>query len=218
MQSLGLKVEPNESLSGNGGPDFRCEAGADHFYVEVTCITIANAEKKTQIGVEPNPEATPFNVMGMTEAIFAKCMDKAPQCANLDGPALVAVGTFHPNAAMFAFGKTLVGCSLTGKTKIAWDINIKTGHQVGGIYQITELDAAAFLCPDKSQEVGYARSSISGVLLCSLGISPIKCLGVLHPNPGRPFDPALLPDIEFGEVQIDRTSKSLRVHWPRGYE
>lgn len=215
LQRHEVTVEPNEKLTGAcGGPDFCCTAGEWHFYVEVTCISIDTAERKSGIEVGPR-EFSPFNLMGMTEAIFAECQNKAPQCANLDGPALVAVGTFHSTAAMVGFDKVLVNCVLTGKTKMAWDINIQTGEE-SETYQVTELKAAAFLRPDKAQEVDFARNSISGVLLCAVGLGSMRTLGVLHPNPARPFDPALLPKIEFGQVEIDRSSKQLRVHWPGG--
>jgi hypothetical protein len=217
LEELGVAVEPNERLAGAcGGPDFRCVSGAGKFYIEVTCIQIATAEEKTGIKDEPKREFAPFNVMGMAEAVFSECVGKAAQCANLDAPALVAVGTFHSTAAMVGFEKVLVNSVLTGKTMMAWNIDISTGNQVGDTYQTTELHKAAFLRPDNTQEIGYARSSISGVLLCGLGTLPGQCLGVLHPNPARPFDPSALPGIEFGEVEIDRDSRQLRVHWPRG--
>jgi hypothetical protein len=216
LQSLGVAVEPNEKLTGKcGGPDYRCSVQKRHFYIETTCITIATATRKVGIADGPQP-FTPISVWGMTEAVFAECVNKAPQCGGLDAPALVAVGTFHATAAMLGFKKVLVTGLLTGKTQMTWDIDTETGQQVGDTYETTALQAAAFLKPDKTQEVGFARSSISGVLLCGLGTEPGRCLGVLHPNPARPFDPTLLPGVEFGEVGIDRGSGQLRVRWPGG--
>lgn len=217
LHSHHVNVEPNEKLTGTcGGPDFRCAAGASHFYVEVTCISIATAERRTGVKDGPTGGDRPLKATGMTEAIFAECQNKAPQCGNLDGPALVALGTFHSTAAMFGFAKVLVNCVLTGKTKMAWDIDIETGQKVGDTYQTTELQAAAFMRPDKTQEIGFARNSISGVLLCPVGLPTMRTIGVLHPNPARPFDPAMLPGIEFGQVEIDRSSRELRVRWPNG--
>ena len=219
LQGFGVSVEPNEQLTGDcGGPDFRCKVGPDHFYVEVTCISIEAAERKTDIKDELKRECAPFNLMGMTKAIFAKCGNKAPQCANLDAPALVAVGTFHSTAAMATINKVLVGTVLTGKTSMAWNVSTQTGQQVGDTYQVTKLENAAFLRRDPVDEVGFKRSSISGVLLFGLGTLPGQCLGFLHPNPARPFDPSLLSDIEFGSVEIDRASKELHVRWPEGNE
>lgn len=216
LQRHGVTVEPNEKLTGTcGGPDFRCTVNESHFYVEVTCITLATAERRS--GIKDGARGfAPFNVMGMTEAIFSECQNKAPQCGNLDGPALVAVGTFHGTAAMVGFDKVPINCVLTGKTKMAWDIDISTGQQVGDSYQTTELQSAAFLRPDKTQDVGFARNSISGVLVCAVGLGSMKTLGVVHPNPVRPFDSALLPNIDFGSVEIDRTSKQLSVNWSGG--
>ena len=214
LQTHGSQVEPNEELAGDcGGPDFRCSIARSHFYVEVTCISIATAEKRT--GLKNGVTGfSPFNVTGMVEAIFNECMNKAPQCGGLNGPALVAVGTFHATAAMVGFKKVQVNMVLAGKTNMAWDLDTKTGQQVGEIYQTTEIQKAAFLCPDEPQEVGFARCSISGVLMCGVGLSSLPTIGVLHPNPVRPFDPALLPGIEFGRVEVDRTSGVLKLLWP----
>jgi hypothetical protein len=215
LQSYGVTVEPNEELTGAQRPDFRCSIGDLVFYVEVTCISINMAEKKSGIKDDQSRFA-PFNVMGMTEAVFAECVNRAPQCASLDGPCLLALGTFHAMAAILGFTKVLVGCVLTGKTKLAWKMNITTAEQNGDTYQTTEFQAAAFLKPDKTQEVGFARGSISGILLCGLGTVPGQCLGVLHPNPAREFDDLLLPSIEFGKVELDRAARALSVQWPTG--
>jgi hypothetical protein len=218
LELSGINVEPNESLTGQcGGPDFRCSMAKHHFYVEVTCISIATAEKESGLSDESHG-LIPFNLWGMAEAVFSKCMKKSPQCENLDGPALVAVGTFHFTAASVGFNKVLLSGLLTGQTKMAWDIDIQTGQQVGDIFQTTELRSAAFLKPDPTQEVGFARCSISGLLLCGLGSLSERCRGILHPNPMRPFDRSLLPDVEFGEVEVARGSGQLRVLWSGGGE
>jgi hypothetical protein len=215
LQTHRIKVEPNEKLAGDcGGSDFRCTVADRHFYVEVTCVSIATAEKRT--GLKNGATGfSPFNVTGRAEAIFNECMNKAPQCGDLDGPALVAVGTFHATAAMVGFKKVLVNMVLTGKASIAWDIDVPTGRKVGESYQTTSLQKAAFLRPDKTQELGFARCSISGLLLCGVGLGSLPTIGVLHPNPVRPFDPALLPGIEFGRVEVDYSSGQLMVHWPK---
>lgn len=150
----------------------------------------------------------------MLDAIFNECINKAPQCANPDAPALVAVGTFHSTAAVTSFKKPLVNMVLTGRSGIAWDIDTSTGYQVGATYQTTDFERAAFLRPDNSGEPAFARCSISGVLLCGIGLRLQGPIGVLHPNPARPFDPTLLPRIQFGRVEIDYRSGRLLVRWP----
>ncbi|HBI45152.1 MAG TPA: hypothetical protein DDY78_20190 [Planctomycetales bacterium] len=214
LESFGVAVEPNEQLRADGGgPDFRCERNGTHFYTEVTCVLCATATSRTGISEEPSGFA-PFAPFGMTEAIFSECVGKAKQCRDMDAPTIVAVGTFHSFAAMTCFKKVIVSSVLTGKTQMAWNIDISTGQQAGETYQLTELKKAAFLKPDPQQEVGFARSSISGLLLCGLGVS--RCLGVLHPNPARSFDPTILQSVEFGRVELDRASRQLQVRWPNG--
>jgi hypothetical protein len=87
-------------------------------------------------------------------------------------------------------------------------------------WEVTELVHAAFLKPDSSQGAAFARTSISALLLCSptcgFGVRRPLAIGVLHPSPARPFNPTLLPQIEFGKVEIDWASRRLRVVWPDG--
>ena len=214
LQGHGVSVEPNEDLDGSTPqPDFRCYAGGDKFYIEVACVPTAVATEKTGI---PNGPHRCSTCRPLNDAIFAKCRGKAAQCKDLDAPALVAIGTFHRFAAMSFFDKPILNWVLTGEAKIAWEIDTRTGKQAGDTHQITELHSAAFLCPDKTLEVGYARSSISGLLLCGLPLTKRTLIGVLHPNPARPFDPAILPKVEFGQVAIDRASRQLHVAWPKG--
>jgi len=214
LEQWGVQVEPNEDLTGRSQrPDFRCSKGEAAFYVEVTCISKETATAKTGIPDGPHgmTACSPLN-----DAIFSECKGKASQCGNTDGPCLLAVGTFHTFAAMFSFKKPVVGWLLTGEAKLAWNIDMRTGEQVGENYQITELYSAAFLRPDLNEEVGFARSSISGLLLCSYGSEKFCKIGVLHPHPARPFDPSLLADVTFGTVSIDRQSRQLHVSWPEG--
>jgi hypothetical protein len=213
LNSYGINVEPYESLTGEARrPDFRCCAGSRTFYVEVACIPIAVAARKTKI---PNGPHGCAEFHTLTDAIFAKCRGKATQCKNLDAPVLVAIGTFHNFAAMSCFRKVWLNWVLTGKPRVAWEVGRETGTQTGETQQVTELQSAAFLAPDESEEIGYARSPISGLLLSGLTLGKRPFIGVLHPKPVRPFDPAILPEVEFGQLVIDRVSRQLTVDWPR---
>jgi len=215
LQGYAISVEPNEDLTGAGPrPDFHCNADDDKFYVEVTNISIASATAKTGIPAEASREAVPSRPLN--PAVFSKCVAKAAQCANVDAPALVAITTFHGFGAMYSFKKMFVSELLTGETKIACTIDKRTGNRVGNPCQTTELRSAAFLRPGDNQEVGYARSPISGLLLCALGLEPPRVLAVLHPNPARPFNPGLLPQVEFGQIAVDHASGGLDVQWPGG--
>ena len=150
----------------------------------------------------------------LNDSFWSACKGKAKQCSGLDHPTLVAVGTFHTAASVLCVSKPHVDMLLTGETKIAWNIDVRTGGPVGDTFLQTELYSAAFLRPDEQSEVGFARGSISGLMICGLGVEPPRVIGVLHPQPARSFDASLLGGVEFGEVQIDRESRRLHVCWP----
>ncbi len=215
LQRNGLTVSPNEKIdSSQAAPDFRCTVGDQWFYVEATCVSIAVAVKKSGIPKGGNKGLAPFKPFGMTEAIFHKCGPKTKQCANLDAPALVAIGTFHVDAASASFKKVLIDSVLTGNSSMAWNVDPTTAKQVGEAHQWTELENAAFLrLNENSNEVKSIHSPVSGVLLCGLTLAS-DFIGVLHPLPCRPFDPSLLPGVEFGRVEIDRQKHSLKAVWP----
>jgi hypothetical protein len=203
-----VQVEPNERLTGNcGGPDFRCTVDGRHFYVEVKCITTETAIQMMKVG-----EGT-YDPQGMVQPVFSTCVEKARQVADQDAPVLLAVGSFSDWADV-GFEKA-ANSVLTGIVGLTWDINIETG-EASDTHQTTTGRFASFLRPDSAEEIGFARESVSGVLLCVLHPSVMRTLGVLHPNPVRPFNPELLRGIEFGRVEIDRQSRKLHVRWPHG--
>ncbi len=214
LQLYGITVEPNEDLTmKDRRPDFRCFSGDRKFYAEVTCIMIERATAKTGISMEATGEACPFRPLN--KAVFSKCRQKAQrkQCADLDAPVLVAIGTFQGFAGMDLDDKDFVSSLLTGESKIAWNSDLRNGRPAAESFGMTDFDGAVFLHRDATGEVGYVRNSISGLLLWRV-IEPPRVLGVLHPNPVRPFDPAILPQVEFGQVDIDWASRNMRVVWP----
>ena len=217
LQRHDVQVEPNESPTGlNRVPDFRCQCGGTKFYVEVTCILIATATAQTCISDESKYGASNYRLL--TNAVQNELKRKAQQCGNLDAPALVAIGTFHRFASMICFQKMQASMMLTGTTMLSWTVNVAEGEQVGDTCEATSLEGAAFLQRDPAQAVKFARNSISGALLCGVAFEPCGVIGILHPNPARPFNPMTLPHIEFGTVQIDQESDQLVVNWPCGEE
>jgi hypothetical protein len=214
LQGHSVTVEPYDKPDPNSpGPDFRCSIRDRPFYVEVTCISIDSATKKTGIPEGGHNELRPFKIFGMTQAIFQKCGPKTKQCEDLDAPVLVAIGTFHSDAALASLKPVLIGSVLTGKMNLSWTVDTTTGQQIGETQESTTLDSAAFLrLNDETDEVEPIRSPVSGVLLCGLTLSA-DFIGVLHPQPCRPFDPSWLPKIEFGSVEIDQPNRQLRVVW-----
>ena len=210
LQKHSISVEPNEDLTGSEQrPDFRCTHIEGSFLVEVACITIETAVQETGLPHPFQPGCRGYR--HLNDTIFKTCKGKAPQCGNASGPTLVAIGTFHFDASVLCFKKLFANMLLCGETSISWNFDTRTGQGVGETYQSTELYSAPFLRPD--ERLSEARTSISGLLLCGFGIDPPNALGVLHPGAIRPFNHRLLPDIDFGEVQIDRATGRLTTAW-----
>lgn len=224
LQGYGVHVEPNEDLTGaEQRPDFRCQANKRVFEVEVTHISIKRASRVTGLA----EDQTGFHVYTpLTDAIFSACRHKAEQCSNASCPTLLAVVTFHSYVSATCFEKPDVEMLLMGMPAITWPIHLPDCQKAGDAYQLTAFHSAAFLRPDSSQEIDFARRSISALLLCGFGVQypnrhgawMPEVIGALHPHPARQFDPAALPEVEFGWLPIDRTSRQLHVSWPHGTE
>lgn len=213
LQQHSITVEPNEELTGSEQrPDFRCTHPEGRFFVEVACITIDTAAEETGLPYPFQPGAR--NYRHLNDAVFKTCKGKAPQCGNATEPTLVAIGTFHADASVLCFQKKFANMMLCGETSISWLVDTRTGQGVGDTYQTTELYSAPFLRPD--QGLSEARTSISGILLCGLGIAPPRVLGLLHPGAIRPFDQRLLSGIDFGGVQVDRATGRFSTSWTGG--
>lgn len=181
------------------------------FFVEVACISIAKATEETNL---PHPfQPGHRNYSLLNKAIFEKCRKKTTQCSDTGAPTLLAVGTFHFHASIICMSKRDADMLLTGETSIGFSIDETENEGNGDVFQITKLAKASFLKPAKNS-ICEARTSLSGVLLCGFGIAPQSVFGILHPLAVRPFTPAWLPNIPFGEVRIDHDSGQLNTVWP----
>jgi hypothetical protein len=203
------RVEPFEHLS-DGGPDYICYQGNKHFYVEATCLQRATVTENT--GLDPSPRgAQDFGLL--TNWIFQKANAKAKQCSGLDGACLLAIGTLHSQASAICFDRFHAEECLTGIPKIEADIDTRTGGMVGEPRNVTNLEKAVPIRPDQSGQRLFeeARKSLSGLLLCGFGCRPSVITGLLHPNPARPFDVDLLPNIAFGSLR--ESGGRLHVDW-----
>lgn len=225
LQSYDVHVEPNEELTGaEQRPDFHCVANGSGFEVEVTHISIEKATEVTGLpddptvnfGERPPTAEDIYRIRPLNGPVFWACVGKAKQCADAPYPTVLAVATFHYGATVFCFDKCHINELLTGVTHMR--ISLDTGTE-GEAYHVTDFGSAVFLRPDSFERVGFARNSISALLLCGLKTRPPTTIAVLHPNPARPFNPASLPQIEFGGVSIDRDAGQLYVTWPqRSYD
>lgn len=212
LEKKGVEVEPNESLTGRRRQaDFKCVFRGHQFFVEATCISIANAQRHTGLPYPTQPGARHYRMLN--DAIWSACKGKAAQCGSHSHPTLIAVGTFHASASALCFSKEKVNMLLTGETKFAWNVDTRSGRSVGDPYHTTDLRSAVFLRRSQKDQIDFARSSVSGILLCGFGIVPEHVFGILHPNAIRPFSRGLIPEVSFCEVKIDRRNHYLSTHW-----
>lgn len=212
LQEQGVAVEPNTFQNVVGKcPDFRCEIGGSRYYVEVTCIKIATARRKTGISDKPSGASM---YSPLTEAIQAECKSKTRQCAGLDAPILLAIGTFHGFAGAVCFDKQHLESVLIGEPFLSFDFDTTLGHVVGEPHNATSLKGAAFVAVDRDGEcLKPQRQSISGILFVSFSSSHPRGRGVLNPGAQRTFQLHMLPGIEFGTSSIDISSRQVTVSW-----
>ncbi len=216
LHQLNVDVSPNEDLTGNERrADFACSSNGEVFFVEVACVPIEKAEQITGLsdGANVNVARNPTPLNG---AIHRKCKSKASQCSNHTAPVLLAIGTWHSHAAILSFMPPYPDMLLTGITTMTVFLDKETLQSTGEPRYDSDLESAAFIRRSDDSEFEFARSSISGLLLCGLSSSPILKVGVLHPNPARAFSPSVLPDIPFGQVQLNYNDGTLHVQWPEG--
>jgi len=213
LESQHVSIEPNDDLS-HGGPDYRCTRDRDSFYVEVTCISRDAASEAT--GLRDHPWGGPPEHEMMTGKIRYEVSNKTRQCANLDGPCLVAICCLHSQAGGDAcFDDCAAEEVLCGSFSSTRDYDPQTRSPVGETYEVTDLRDSTFIRPSKaSGEPQYARDSVSGLLLCGFGSRPWVVRGVLHSCPAREFDRNLLPHIRFARL-TDRSLRTgkLEVEW-----
>ena len=207
LVELGCKVEPNEDLKGESkAPDFHCERFGNRFYVEVTCLGIEAVTANTGLSDEPGNDTV--SVRLMNDMIFNAAIGKVEQCANLDAPCLVAVGTWHFYASMAFVNRDALAMVLTGKLGVSWRYNSESGEAEGEPREVTNLKGSAFVRPGKADLVDMTRLPISAILVGGLGLRPPRVLGLLHPEPVRPLDPRWLPQLSFCRL-LDGSDRGL---------
>jgi hypothetical protein len=214
LTDCGVTVIPNRDLTGNkSSPDFLCEKDGQKFYVEVTCIQIEKATRETTLPHVCGMEVQAQSFGNLNRAIFGEVVNKTPQCANLDAPCIVAVGTFHFQASSVCVDKWSLGMLLTGDEMITRDFDTSKGETVGETYISTRLEKAAFIRFGRDGALEHARSPVSAVLVGGFGCREVNIVGILHPRAARPFTPGLLSRIEFGRLNEDYASGRLSVEW-----
>src|SRR5690606_18178231 len=117
LTDCGVDISPNADLkSGRVAPDFRCRKNGFEFYLEVTCIQIETATAKTGMKHPFQKGASMYSLLN--GAICQECIQKTPQCASVDAPCILGIGTFHGAASALCVSKTPMEWLLTGEQSI----------------------------------------------------------------------------------------------------
>lgn len=215
LSGEGVNIEPCEDLS-SGGLDFLCQKLDKKFYTEVTCITKETATKKTKLSAEPEINGLSIWYKPPTEQILEELRKKAPKCANLDSPCLLAICTLYFGAGFICFRDRIIAESvLTGTPHFSWSIDTGSGKVLKEPHQSTELKDSGFIRPQRNKlySIEEARKTISAVLLVDCWSIPVNTVGVLHPNPNYPFDRTLLPSVKFARLSDGWQNGSLKIEW-----
>ncbi|MCP4571293.1 MAG: hypothetical protein GY838_03000 [bacterium] len=142
--------------------------------------------------------------------------DKAGKLSGGSRPGLLVIGSEHPGADA-VIGWPAAEALLTGDPLI----EVQFGGS-GDTAMTTQLWNSAFFA-GSSDGVVAKRQSVSAVLLASLWPRRCVLVGLLHPDPVRPFETSLLPDIPFVKLREWPVRRGrLETVWthedPRGYQ
>ena len=214
LSLCGVDVEPNEGLTGQKpSPDFRCSKSGAKFYVEVTCIQVDTATRKSKL--EPVPTKTPGaqHYRHLNDAIFRECINKTPQCANQDAPCALFVGTFHHQASVHCIQKTFIEELITGESYIECAFDPVHGRAAGEPHEATSLRLATFSRMNSLGAIEDARQPISALLVGGFGCEPPHVFGLLHPKPRHKFEPSLLERIPFCDQKVDLIQGTIAAEW-----
>ena len=159
------------------------------------------------------PDGKARNYGSLNDVIFAEAVSKTRQCANQDGPCLLAIGTFHYYASVLCIARKFAEWVLTGEPSFAWRIGSPCEGVVDDSRLVTKLKSAAFVKPAQSNNIEAARKPISALLVAGFGCSPPEIRGVIHPYPARKFDQAILDQIEFCHSTIDFQTRTMTPLW-----
>ena len=176
----------------SGGPDFCCHPNqGQKFLVEVTSLQARAAARRSKL-----PEKLTGSGGGafglITPALSAAIGKKAPQLSAYPYPRILAI------TLEYDFAGLLIN-RLAAEHLFVSDPMVR--HQLGALGRgelVTDLRRSAFLRPNTAGKgiVSYRRS-ISAVLLVAISGAQSDVVGILHPDPAEPFNPALFPHLPY---------------------
>ena len=191
VKSLAPLVSEDPS---SGGIDFLGHKnGESVFFLEVTSLGASTAADVSGIP-ETLPESpSPTWFKTLTKRLRRRASGKTVQLSGKDLPCILAITTEH-SAGEALLGTRAAEDVLTGDPKIA--IPIGDGESQPSL--ITELEESVVFRKNPSGDgIQTCRRNIAAILLVQIYLQECRTVGILHPDPLKPFSIDLLPSVPF---------------------
>jgi len=197
LRSQALNPLPSEDLS-SGGMDFLChQNGKPSFFLETTSFGSETAANASGISTKIPESASASWYKTITKQLRRIVSEKARQLSAQVHPCVLAITTEHYSAEALLGTQAAVDM-LIGETKIAFSV----GTEESKSNIITELEDSVFFRRKKDGSgIESWRRNISAILLFQIYSKECRIVGLLHPDPTKPFSIDLLPEIPFIRLQ-----------------
>jgi len=196
------KLDPsvNENLE-TGGPDFRCSP-AQHqpFLVEVTSLDSESLSEKSTLPLKiEGPGGQAYGLV--TQKLRSTVKGKASQLGGQADPSVLAITSSYDFAGLLLDRMAAHNLLISDP----W-FSVPIGGRRDAITWQTDLKNAVFCIPGLldaggNQTFRSCSRSVSAILLVTINSTGMDAVGLLHPDPVRPFDPASFPSIPFIRFQ-----------------
>lgn len=172
---------------GVGGPDFICtpRGGGEKFLIEVTALDAEAVSAKSGWPNEFDDVARPFTLI--TDVFNARTKRKAPQLGGQEFPGVLAVCLSHVGAAALV-------STFAAK-----------------LFSIDPAKAPFF----RKTAAGFetVRKSVSAILLIAIWDDQLDAIGLLHPEPARPFEISGFYDVPFFRLIWPPAGEEVKGEW-----
>lgn len=178
--------------TGTGGPDFCCTyCDSDRFLVEATSLDSEMVSERSGLPAKITGRGGGAYAL-ITDKLKAKAQSKASQLAGHGLPTVLAITSDHAFASIL-----LDGLAAEYLMTSAPQINVPLNG--GQRYMSTDLRHSVFqratglLDTSGAPIIKPSLRSIGAVLLIAVDHRQMRVVGLLHPDPAKPFNPRWLP-------------------------
>ncbi|HEY6195527.1 MAG TPA: hypothetical protein VI504_10830 [Candidatus Eisenbacteria bacterium] len=191
---------------GTGGPDLLCSSEiAGEFSVEVTALDGDALADRT--GIPNQAESGGGWFSDDTLKLQSVVKRKASQLSVSSLPRVLAICASHP-ASSALLGRVGAEELMTSPPRYT----VPVDDEPAGVQADTDLEQSAFL---RLTEAGLVavRRSVSAILLIVIWDDGLNVMGLLHPDPARPWEPAALPAVPFLRLEWPVRGQRLKLEW-----